>query len=148
MSHKDGFIFLQSFPYDNYSDCPDQVQDQALCSIDVPSNGDKYTDNAQTVKVNILLSCPLSHLENYTQGKMEEICSLRIPFEHVAKPGILTLCTRYLSELSFSHKDTTIEPFQLANGIFSFISTVCSLVCFGFTFLTYMLFKSIRTIPG
>ena len=148
VSHEDGFVFLQSFPYDNYSDCPDQVQDQALCSIDVSSNGDKYTDNAQTVEVNILLSCPLSHIENYTQGLMEEICSLRIPFEHVTKPGILTLCTRYLSELNIRHKDTTIEPFQLANGIFSFICTVCSLVCLGFTFLTYMLFKSIRTIPG
>ena len=148
LSVESGFVILKSFPYNSFSECINQQQEKSLCYISVNNNDNQSQESAITVRVNKLLSCSLSQMENYTESIMAEICLKHIPFERVTNSSTLKLCNNDLPLLSMKPVATTMEPLQLANGIFSFICTVCSLVCLAFTFLTYMLFKSIRTIPG
>lgn len=159
ISVQNGFVTIESYPYDDSSECRDNfiIQQDRLCFLsefgskaDNPNEFElipNIPENVEFMYVDKLLSCVLQSLENYTISIFETICSKGIPFKSVSDTNI-HICASDVSQIQYMPENRVRNTLSLAHGIFSFICTFFSLVGLIITFTTYALFKTIRNIPG
>ena len=162
ISVQNGYIIFESYPYDDYSVCQDKsvFQQHNLCIVSTFDRNATNSfqsgkikritgipENVEFLYVDKLLSCVLKSLENYTNSVFEILCSEGIPFKSMSDTSI-HVCASDVSRIQHEPNYRVYNTLSLAHGIFSFVCTSISLLGLIFTFITYALFKTIRTIPG
>ena len=150
-----GFITLMSHPHEITPECLKSgvIQSNKGCKI---SNFGRYANfpyELKQLKVNNMLGCVLKKLPN-DETIIEELCSKGISFQYDTDKANLVVCKRDLLQLRYMTVTSThssrhsVTTLSVAHAIFSFVCTCFSLLCLAITYLTYSLFKGIRTLPG
>ena len=98
------------------------------------------------VTVNELLSCVLTEIYNNSDHIIATLCMRNITFKLSDDNAKIYLCANDLETIALNNSKTDI--LSLTFGIFSMVCTLFSVSCLCLTFLTYVLFKSLRTIPA
>ena len=151
-----GAIQFMSHPYSSTSECfyYDTNQDSKGCTISESSGQPGSTENTRRITVDERLECVLQKLPSNDNVIVEELCSKDIPFHFDKERAGLVACKSDILQLSFSTVKSTpalrhsATKLSVAHAIFSFACTCFSLLCLIITFVTYSLFKHIRTLPG
>ena len=151
-----GFITLMSHPLEITPECLKRgvIQPSKGCNISNFGKNANFPDELKQLKVNNMIGCVLKKLPNDYENLIEEFCSKGIPFQYdtdqanlvVYKRDLLHL--RYMTVTSTHSSRHSVTTLSVAHAIVSFVCTCFSLLCLAITFLTYSLFKCIRTLPG
>ena len=97
--------------------------------------------------VNEMLFCVLRKIDSDIEGFIETLCKMNITFKLTTDPDKIYVCANDFGKI-LSNNTVKATPFTVIYGIFSIVCTLLSVSCLFLTFLTYVLFKSLRTVPG
>ena len=151
-----GFVTFISYPHFMTSECLQFGMGRANkgCTISEFDSKNDILSSFRKLSVNELLTCILLKLPGDDIILLEELCSKGIPFYFDTDKESLVICksdalrlnyTRVITKQSVPHSVTKLS---VVHAIFSFVCTCFSLLCLTITFMTYCLFKCIRTLPG
>ena len=151
-----GYIAFTSHPHYFTSGCPKYgiKQTNKGCTISEFDGEPEIVEILNQLTVNKLLECVLKKLPDDDTIIIDELCAKGIPFYFDTDNAFLAACKSDLLELNHTTFKTThfsrrsVTTLSVVHAIFSFICTCFSLLCLTITFVTYALFKCIRTIPG
>lgn len=97
--------------------------------------------------VNEMLLCVLKEIDN-RDSIIRTLCLNRITFQVSPDRKKIRLCLSDWFRLQLDDASENTDVFHLAYGIFSIVCTLLSMFCLLLSFITYMLFKSLRSLPA
>ena len=150
-----GYVSLISHPHNIPSLCVQSgmVRNSKVCTISEFDSENKTSDRMRQLNVNKLLTCILRKLPG-EDIILKEICTKRIPFYFDTDDSSLVVCKsdalilRYTIVKAAQIVQHSVTKLSIVHAIFSLVCTCLSLLCLAITFVTYCLFKCIRTLPG
>ena len=150
-----GVIKFRSHPYESTPECLDSNTNQESngCTIS-ESSQPVFAEITRLITVDKQLKCVLQKLPSNDNIIVEELCSKGMPFHFDKERACLVACKSDILQLSYSTVKSTpalrrsVTTLSVAHAIFSLSCTCFSLLCLIITFVTYSLFKRIRTLPG
>ena len=129
-------------------------QTNKRCTIPQVDREKETSDKVRQLTVNKFLKCTLRKLPDDDIVLIEELCSKEIPFYFDTDKASLVVCKSDALRLNYMDVKTmqsvrnSLTKLSVVHAIFSFVCTCFSLICLAITFVTYSLFKCIRTLPG
>ena len=142
-----GFIQLESFPSDTRTKVCTASANDSACHIRIQEVYSSIAEDIKIIHVDKLLTCTLTEIEN-DKDNLKTLCINNITFRVSDDKKKIMLCFKDWDALSLKKPPTKRDLFQYAHGLFSMICTLLSVSCLFCTFFTYVLFKSLRNIPG
>ena len=151
-----GYIIFTSHAHNLKSGCHKYgiKQTNKGCTISESDGYTEFVDRLNQLTVNKLLECVLQKLPLDDEIIVEGLCSKGILFHSDTDKGSMVACKSDLLQLNYTTEKSTpttrhsVSALSVKHAIFSFVCTCFSLLCLALTFLTYSLFKCIRTLPG
>ena len=107
-----------------------------------------FNKSVTFLAVNKLLFCVLTKIDTDMDEVIETLCLRNITFQMSDDHANIYLCVDDWKAITSDNVSMATDPLRLSYGIFSMTCTLLSLLCLILTFITYLILKSLRTIPG
>ena len=151
-----GYIMFKSRPHYLTSVCLAYSikQTNKGCRVSKFDGEAEMLDIPKQLSVNKLLECVLKKIPSDDKIIVEELCSKGMPFYFDEDKASRVACKSDLLQLNYMTRKYThssrhsVTTLSVVHALFSFVCTCFSLLCLAITFMTYSLFKCIRTLPG